>query len=83
MLAARADLEGLVGAGVELDEALQEALQAHLPLEVVNSAPAADLCTTYLSLGEVLDVARAQLYGTTRSKEKTKEATLDPDPETS
>ena len=44
VLAARADLEGLVGAGVELDAALQEALQAHLPLEVVNSAPAADLC---------------------------------------
>ena len=43
MLAARADLEGLVGAGVQLDEALQEALQAHLLLELVNSAPAADL----------------------------------------
>ena len=74
-MAARADLEGLVGAGVELDEALQEALQAHLPLEVVNSAPAADLCAMYLSLGEVPDVAPAQLYGSTRSKEKAKEAT--------
>ena len=29
----------------------------------------------YLSLGEVLDVATAQLYGSTRSKEKAKEAT--------
>ena len=59
MLAARADLEGLVGAGVELDEAFQEVLQAHLPLEVVNSAPAAHLCAMYLSLGEVPDVAPA------------------------
>ena len=75
MLAARADLEGLVGAGVELDEALQEALQAKLPLEMVNSVPASDLCAMYLSLGEVPDVDPAQLYGSTRSKEKAKEAT--------
>ena len=75
MLAARADLEGLVGAGVELDEAMQEALQAHLLLEVVNSMPAVDLCAMYLSLGEVQDVAPAQLYGSTRSKEKAKETT--------
>ena len=67
-MAARADLEGLVGAGVELDKALQKALQAHLQLEVVNSAPAADLCAMYFSLGEVPDVAPAQLYGSTRSK---------------
>ena len=72
VLAARADLEGLVGAGVELYEALQEALQAHLPLEVVNSVPAADLCAMYLSLGEVLDVAPVQLYGLTHSKERPK-----------
>ena len=71
-MAARADLEGLVGVGAELDEALQEALQAHLPLEVVNLVPAADLCTMYLSLGEVPDIAPAQLYGSTHSKEKAK-----------
>ena len=46
-----------------------------MPLEVVNSAPAANLCAMYLSLGEVPNVAPAQLYGSTRSKEKAKEAT--------
>ena len=59
MFAARANLEGLVGAWVELDDALQEVLQAHLLLEMVNPVPAAELCAMYLNVGEVPDVAPA------------------------
>ena len=46
-----------------------------MPLEVVNSMPAADLCAMHLSLGQVPDVAPAQWYGSPRSKEKAKKAT--------
>ena len=82
MLAARADLEGLVGAGVELDEALQEALQAHLQLEVVNSMPAADLYAMYLSLGEVR-CSPGPVVWFNSLKEEGQRGYPDPDPETS
>ena len=63
MKAVKADLQGLVSDGVDLDVALEEAIQAHLPVVVYDEiSSSSDLQAMYHTLDEVPD-ARPQLYG--------------------
>ena len=65
MEAVKADLQGLVSDGMDLDVALEEAIQAHLPVVVedeIRGGP--DLQAMYHTLEEVPD-ASPQLYGAT------------------
>lgn len=63
MEAVKADLQGLVSDGVDLDVALEEAIQAHLPVVVEDEiSGGSDLQAMYHTLEEVPD-ASPQLYG--------------------
>ena len=63
MEAVKADLQGLVSEGVDMDVALEEAMQAHLPVVVHDEISGGlDLQAMYHTLEEVPD-ASPQLYG--------------------
>ena len=76
MEAVKADLQGLVSDGVDLDVALEEAIQAHLPVVVEDEiSGGSDLQAMYHTLDEVPD-ASPQLYGgnsRARARNSTKE----------
>ena len=57
--AVKLDLQGLVSEGVELDEALKEAIQANLP---VTMSPAS-LCSMYNYLDKAPDTTLHLMYG--------------------
>ena len=64
--AVKSDLQGLVGEGVELDEALEEAIQANLPVTLLTedaTSCRASLCATYHSLEEAPDTTPHLMYG--------------------
>lgn len=57
--AIRSDLQGLVSEGLDLDEALEEAIQANMPVTVTPS----ELCAMYHTLDEVPDTTPHLMYG--------------------
>ena len=72
----KADFQGLVSDGMDLDVALEEAIQAHLPVVVEDEiSGGSDLQAMYHTLEEVPD-ANPQLYGgnsRARARTSTKE----------
>ena len=76
MEAVKADLQGLVLDGMNLDVALEEAIQAHLPVVVEDEiSGGSDVQVMYHTLEEVPD-ASPQLYGGSnqaRARASTKE----------
>lgn len=61
--AVKSDLQGLVSQGVELDEALEEAIQANLPVTMSATSSPAALCAMYHSLDEAPDATPHLMYG--------------------
>ena len=59
----KSDLQGLVSQGVELDEALEEAIQANLPVTMSVTSSPATLCAMYHSLDEAPDATPHLTYG--------------------
>ena len=60
--AVKSDLQGLVAEGMELEEALEEAIQANLPVTMSEPTSPAELYAMYHSLEEVPDTTPYLMY---------------------
>ena len=59
---------------MELEEALEEAIQANLPVTMSEPTSPAELCAMYHSLEEVLDTTLHLMYGR-QTKNEARKAT--------
>ena len=70
----KSDLQGLVAEGVELKEALEEAIQANLPVTMSEPTSPTELYAMYHSLEEVPDTTLHLMY-CCQTKNQAKKAT--------
>ena len=72
--AVKSDLQGLVAEGMELEEALEEAIQANLPVTMSKPTSPEERCAMYHSLEEMPDTTPYLMYGR-QTKNKARKAT--------